>query len=319
MFSATSHNRRHKNNKAGAKRSSFALIRLNQANSSKIIVCGGISNSKERERRMKHIKEFELHLKKIGLSKNTIHSYLYAVNYFDANYEMNLETLLEYKGYLLENFKPKTVNLRIQALNSYLKYIGESDLCLKALKIQQKNFLEDVISHADYLFLKRKLKKDDNKKWYFIVWYLGATGARVSELIKLKAEHVHVGYFDIYSKGGKIRRLYIPKRLKEESLKWLENEQRRSGYLFLNRYNEQITTRGIAQQLKFYAGKYGLDKAVVYPHSFRHMYAKRFLEKFNDISLLADLLGHESIETTRIYLRRTSSEQQSIVDKIVTW
>lgn len=64
---------------------------------------------------------------------------------------------------------------------------------------------------------------------------------------------------------------------------------------------------------------YGLDKKVVYPHSFRHRYAKNFLEKYNDIALLADLMGHESIETTRIYLRRTASEQQALVDKIVTW
>ena len=67
--------------------------------------------------------------------------------------------------------------------------------------------------------------------------------------------------------------------------------------------------------LKNYAEKYGLDKKVVYPHSFRHRYAKNFLEKYNDIALLADLMGHESIETTRIYLRRTASEQQELVDK----
>ena len=75
----------------------------------------------------------------------------------------------------------------------------------------------------------------------------------------------------------------------------------------------------IAQQLKNYAIKYGLNEKVVYPHSFRHRFAKNFLEKFNDISLLADLMGHESIETTRIYLRRSSAEQQEIVDKIITW
>lgn len=92
-----------------------------------------------------------------------------------------------------------------------------------------------------------------------------------------------------------------------------------SGYLFLNRFGERITTRGIAQQLKNYARKYGLNTKVVYPHSFRHRFAKNFLEKYNDISLLADLMGHESIETTRIYLRKTSSEQQQIVDKVVIW
>ena len=120
-------------------------------------------------------------------------------------------------------------------------------------------------------------------------------------------------------KGGKLRRLFIPKILREETLKWLCETQRTSGYLFLNRYGDRITTRGISQQLKNYADKYGLDSKVVYPHSFRHRYAKNFLEKYNDIALLADLMGHESIETTRIYLRRTASEQQALVDKIVTW
>ena len=107
-------------------------------------------------------------------------------------------------------------------------------------------------------------------------------------------------YYDIYTKGGKIRRIYIPMKLRMEAEEWLKQTKRASGYLFLNRYGERITTRGISQQLKNYAEKYGLNKKVVYPHSFRHRFAKNFLEKFNDISLLADLMGHESIETTRI-------------------
>ncbi len=164
------------------------------------------------------VKDFELHLKQQGLSTNSIDSYLYAVKYFLENYDLELEGVLEYKGYLLERFKPKTVNLRIQGLNKFLKFSGNDDLCLKAIKIQQKNYLEDVISYADYLFLKRKLKKDGNMKWYFVVWFLGATGARVSELVKIKTEHIDIGYFDIYSKGGKIRRLYIPKRLRTKQV-----------------------------------------------------------------------------------------------------
>ncbi|MDR1568638.1 MAG: tyrosine-type recombinase/integrase [Streptococcaceae bacterium] len=265
------------------------------------------------------MKKFELYLRQQGLSENTVKSYLYVTQYFLEHYELCLEDLLEYKGYLLEKFKPKTVNLRLQGLNKYLAFIGKDNLKLSFVKIQQKSFLEDVISHADYLFLKRKLKKDGNLKWHFVVWYLGATGARVSELIKIKVEHVEVGHFDIYSKGGKVRRLYIPKKLREETQTWLDSESHNSGYLFLNRYAEAITSRGIAQQLKNYADKYGLNTKVVYPHSFRHLFAKNFLSKYNDIALLADLMGHESIETTRIYLRRTSTEQQNIVDKIVTW
>jgi site-specific recombinase XerD len=141
----------------------------------------------------------------------------------------------------------------------------------------------------------------------------------VSELIQLKVEHVITGYYDIYGKGGKVRRLYIPRTLRTEALEWIKERGRESGYLFLNHTGERITTRGIALKLKAFAIKYGLNPKVVYPHSFRHRYAKNFLEKFNDIALLADLMGHESIETTRIYLRRTASEQREIVDKVITW
>lgn len=138
-------------------------------------------------------------------------------------------------------------------------------------------------------------------------------------LLHIKVEHVKVGYLDLYSKGGKIRRLYIPKNLRTEAIKWLEDKNVSSGYIFLNRFGNRITTRGIAHQLKHFAEKYGMNRDVVYPHSFRHRFAKNFLERFNDIALLADLMGHERLETTRIYLRRTASEQQKIVDKVVVW
>lgn len=265
-------------------------------------------------------KHFETHLRKGSLSENTIASYLWTVAYYLSHYKgINLENLLAYKGFLMERYKPKTVNLRIQAVNKYLEFLGDDKLKLKFIKMQQKSFLENVISSADYTFLKKSLKKDGNIEWYFVVWYLAATGARVSELVQIKVEHVQAGYFDLYTKGGKLRRLYIPKKLRTETLAWLKVTNKTFGYLFLNRFGERITTRGISQQLKNYAEKYGLNTKVVYPHSFRHRFAKNFIEKYNDIALLADLMGHESIETTRIYLRKTASEQQALVDKIVTW
>ena len=148
---------------------------------------------------------------------------------------------------------------------------------------------------------------------------MAATGARISELLQIKAEHVRIGYIDLYSKGGKVRRIYIPKRLQKEANAWLEERNLLSGFIFCNRYGNRYTARGIAQQLKVLAKKFGIDPKVVYPHSFRHRFAKNFLKKFNDIAFLADLMGHESIETTRIYLRRTSTEQQEIIDKIIDW
>ena len=263
---------------------------------------------------------FEMLLVQANMARNTVAAYMYAVReYYKRHKELNKRNLLVYKTYLIETYKPKTVNLRIQAINKYLEYMGKQKLRLKSVKVQQRSYLENVISNADYQFLKKKLKMEDNLTWYFVVRFLAATGARVSELIQLKVEHIYLGYYDIYTKGGKIRRIYIPKLLKQEAIVWLEGQKRSSGYIFLNRFGERITTRGISQQLKNYANKYGMNEKVVYPHSFRHRFAKNFLEKFNDISLLADLMGHESIETTRIYLRRSSSEQQAIIDKIITW
>lgn len=265
-------------------------------------------------------KQFETHLVEANMAKNTVKAYCFTVSeYLKLYKDVSKKNLLLYKNYLIEKFAPKTVNLRIQAINKYLDFIGKSKLRLKSVKVQNRSFLENVISNADYTFLKNKLKKEENQTWYFVVRFLAATGARVSELIQLKVEHVNTGYFDLYTKGGKIRRLFIPKKLKDEATEWLKTTERTTGYLFLNRFGERITSRGIAQQLKTYAKRYGLNESVVYPHSFRHRYAKNFLEKLNDISLLADLMGHESIETTRIYLRRTSTEQQAIVDKIITW
>ncbi len=263
---------------------------------------------------------YDTYLKRDNLADSTIQNYTWTAKYFVEHYpEVNKANLLDYKDFLICNYNPQTVNVRIQAMNKYLIYLNKERLQLKCIKVQQKNFLENVISNADYMYFKRKLKKLENKQLYFAVWFMAATGARISELIKFKIEHVHAGYVDLYGKGGKLRRIYIPEKLQKEALEWIETLDRESGFLFLNRFGKQITTRGIAQQIKIYGIKCGLDPSVVYPHSFRHRFAKNFLEKREDLALLADLMGHESIETTRIYLRRTSTEQRMIINKIVTW
>lgn len=263
---------------------------------------------------------FEIYLQEQNLSANTILAYLFAVRQYYARYEkISRKNLRDYKVFLIENYKPQTVNLRIRAINCFLESVKKEEWKLPSVKIQQKPFLENVISEADYLYFKNSLKKDNEMYWYFVVRFLAATGARVSELVQIKVEHIKIGYLDLYSKGGKLRRIYIPIALQKETMKWLEETGKSSGFIFLNKYGDRITSRGIAGQLKHFAVRYGLDPTVIYPHSFRHRFAKSFLERYNDISMLADLMGHESIETTRIYLRKTSTEQQNIINRVVDW
>lgn len=264
-------------------------------------------------------KQFKEYLEKTNFSKNTIDSYVFAVDQYFIQYEdINKKNLKQYKTWLIENYKPKTVNLRLRAINCYLEFLSKGSLKLPFIKIQQKTYLENVISEADYNYLKNCLKKDD-LDWYMVVRFLAATGARVSELIQIKVEHVQLGYIDIYSKGGKLRRIYIPVKLKKEALIWLKSRNQETGFIFLNKYGNRITTRGISGQLKKFALKYDINPNVVYPHSFRHRFAKNFLAKCDEIAFLADLMGHESIETTRIYLRKTSTEQQELVDNLIDW
>lgn len=107
------------------------------------------------------MEKFEMHLRQDNMADNTITAYKHAVNEFNGRYkEVNKKNLLLYKAYLIENFKPKTVNQRIQAINKYLDYMDKPHLRLKSVKAQQKSFLENVISNADYIFLKNKMKED---------------------------------------------------------------------------------------------------------------------------------------------------------------
>ena len=157
------------------------------------------------------------------------------------------------------------MNLRLQAINCYLESVGREKWRLPFVRVQQKAFLENVISEADYEYFKTRLKEDDELFWYFVVRFLAATGARISELLQLKAEHIRLGYLDLYTKGGKLRRIYIPQALQQEAGKWLAGQKMTSGFVFLNRQGQRITARGVSAQLKKLAVRYGIDPDVVYP------------------------------------------------------
>lgn len=273
--------------------------------------------------------EFERYLRKRNLSEHTVTAYLGSVRlYFSVENELSVSGLCRFREFLISHYQPATVNLRIHGMNRYIQFLLASDresrTCLedfrlRSVKLRKSSFSDTTISNEDYQLMKQKLKEENRLLWYFIVRFLGSTGARISELIQIKAEHLNQGYLDLYSKGGKLRRIYLPDSLCQDALAWCAAQNKSSGFLFVNRDGRPLTPRGIRCQLKYYARRYGIREDTVYPHSFRHRFAINFLAEFNDISLLADLMGHEHIETTRIYLTRSSQEQQRILDELITW
>lgn len=266
------------------------------------------------------ISEFRQYLISKDMAANTVQVYSYALRQFLCRYhQADFSSLHLYKVFLLEHYKPQTVNLRLRALNAYLEFTREKSKKLSLVRIQQKNYLENVISEADYEYLKSCLLRDKRYLYYFLIRFMAATGARVSEVVQFQAEDVQKGFKEICSKGNKARRIYIPKALRTDALLWLQAAGIRKGDIFLNRFGRRITPAGIRGQLKTLAVLYGINPDVVHPHSFRHRFAKSFIEKCGDIALLSDLLGHKTIETTRIYLRRSSNEQYEIVNKVVDW
>lgn len=263
---------------------------------------------------------FELFLRERGLSENTVKSYVYSANQLLKLFGSTKPSTLEsYKNYLIDSYSAKTVNMRINGVNAYLEYLGNSNARMKSVRVQQKPFLENVISNNEYMIFIAYLRSLNDLRWYFAVRLMACTGARISELLRFDVGDIQVGYKDIISKGNKLRRIYIPASLQAECALWVTQTKTSGGTLFLNYVGERITSRGVSSKLKKLAKECGIKPEVVYPHSFRHLFAKNFLTRCSDIAFLADLMGHESIETTRIYLRRTSSEQRKAVDEIVSW
>ena len=167
------------------------------------------------------IEEFKSMLSENGASENTVRVYAASVREFYKNHqELTVDELQDYKRELLKKYRPATVNTRIYGINQYVKYQKNSgipdDFRLPPVRCQQKPFLNNIISKRDYEKLKKGLLKDQDLFWYFVVRFLGATGARVSELVQIKAEHIAVGCMDLYTKGGKMRRIYFPKQLCRE-------------------------------------------------------------------------------------------------------
>lgn len=263
------------------------------------------------------IEEFEEWLIENEKSANTIDNYLYAVNQFFSEYnEVTKRNMIDFKKKKLEEFSPKTAANRCIGMNQYCKFIGKEDCMVKSIKIHKQSSIENVPTLEEYEYLLECLKKDKKWKTYWMIQFLAKTGARASEFVRFERRHLEDGEVVLWTKG-KMRKILIPKELIENSKAYFNNLPENK-YLFPNKYGEAMTTRGVAETITR-CSRYGIRREILHPHAFRHLYAIQFLKNNSNIALLADLMGHESVDTTAIYLRLSAEEQRNQFYDAMNW
>ena len=248
-------------------------------------------------------------------SHNTVYAYLNSLTKFKKCKGRNLtkQSLIEFKNLLLEDgYAPQTINCYITGIRQFASFFGHDEINVKKITVPKKLAVENVPTKDEYLQILEHLELIGDMRRYWAIKFLAKTGARGSELLKLKKDCLKSGYQDIWNKG-KIRRIYIPKSLAEESNDFFERTEK---LLFPNKQNEQMTLRGLEKMISAAGKECGVRKEVCHPHAFRHYFSIRFLENGGELSMLSHLLGHVSVTTTAIYTQKTLKEQMEKIDEI---
>lgn len=264
------------------------------------------------------INEFRKYLYEEELSENTIAAYIDGVKLYDKMFDgISKQNLIAFKKYLMDNFAPKTVNNRITAILRYCQF-QDIPMKLKQIKLPKQTHIDNVISLEQFEKLVNGLKTDRNERWYTYIMLLAKTGMRISEALRVTKKDILAGSVTMHTKGH-MRTIYFPKSLIEDVAPYLEKIRENETIIQNCDTGEALSSRGVSAQLQRFAKKYDIPKEVMHPHSFRHFFAIEFLKRNDNIALLADLLGHGSVNVTQIYLRQSKEQQKAAVDEAVNW
>ncbi len=226
------------------------------------------------------------------------------------------EKMREWKNILLtEGLSPRTVNTKICAFNKFVSYMGWDDLRLKSLRVQRVMFRskEKELTRSEYEKLIKGAAESLGKQPALIIETIGATGMRVSEVKYLTLESVKRGRVEISLKG-KIRTIILPDKLKRKLAKFADEREIKAGVIFMTRNGNPVGRKQIWAQMKAAALKAGIQLGKVYPHNLRHLFARVYYKATRNLAELASLLGHSSMETTRIYLLTTEESHQKMLN-----
>ena len=275
------------------------------------------------ERRIEagHFPAFRQWLMEDEREPSTIQKYLREVEAFAEWTEdrpVTKELVSRWKEYLQKSgHQPVTVNGKLSAVNKLFAFLGWSDCRVKYLKIQRRMFrsAEKELTRDDYTRLVETAGRLGRERLALLIETICATGIRVSEVKYITLEAVQAGRAEIALKG-KIRTILLPGKLCRKLLKYARKKKIASGEIFLTRGGKGLSRRQIWAEMKALCLRAGVERSKVFPHNLRHLFARTFYRACRDVVKLADVLGHSSIETTRIYLVSTGAEHARQLERL---
>lgn len=283
------------------------------------------NRNREKMKRIINKRKIELFKKKLYMEekkRNTIEKYvrdLEKLEKYLAGRPVNKENMIEFKEYLqiCGKYEINSINTYLAAVNHFCDVMGWSDAKVKLIKMQ-KNLYE---SEETYLTMKEYKKlistanKNKKKRLSLIMQTIGGTGIRIGELCFVTVESLKKGKVDIYNKGKK-RIIFYPEKLKKILIQYGKEQGISSGYLFRTRTGKPINRSNVWREMKKLCEEANIHAKKVFPHNLRHLFAREFYQIKNDIVMLADILGHHNIETTRIYIKSTGTEHKKALNKM---
>ena len=254
-------------------------------------------------------------------STATIDKYIRDIRLFSEYAEENevtKELAISFKQNLIEKgYAVRSINSMLASINSLFHYLQWYDCRVKNLKMQQDSFCpeEKELSKDEYIRLVRAAREFGNERLSMLMQTICATGIRVSELAYITVDSVKKGQARVNCKG-KIRTVMIVKKLQQRLLKYAKERKIRSGTIFITAGGKPMSRTNIWKEMKSLCVVAKVNPSKVYPHNLRHLFARLFYEMEKDIAQLADVLGHSSINTTRIYIITTGVEHRKNLEKM---
>ena len=264
---------------------------------------------------------FERHLRLEEREPGTIEKYLRDVRAFAAWLEekpLDKEAAVAWKEHLLASgYAPSTINSMLIAVNRFFCFQHWEELRVKTVRVQRRIFRsrEKELTKEEYVRLLEAAHTLGREQLALLMETICATGIRVSEVRYITVEAAQAGRAEITLKG-KIRTILLPGKLRRKLLKYAKKQNTGSGEIFLTRTGKGISRRQIWAEMKAICKKAGVVPSKVFPHNLRHLFARTFYKVCRDVVQLADVLGHSSIETTRIYLASTGDEHVRRMDRL---